>query len=199
LAVGVLPAPAQVRQNVDFLLPQGEAVFTGVPVVFFGVAPSNLAAPSIWGPYKWYILGVALFLLQTALVVGLLVNRARYRRAEMARQESEQRRQRAEDEAQRQRDELAQALRIATLGELTASLSHELGQPLTAIVANAQAARRLFAADPANPEVREALDDLVAEANRAAEIMRRLRALFRQQPFPAAPPDQESDQESNQD
>ena len=163
----------------------GEAVFPGVPIVFVDFRP-----PSIWDLYKWYILGgVTLVLLQTALVGGLLVNRARYRRAEVARQDSEQRRRRAEDEAQRQRDELAHALRVATLGELTASLSHELGQPLTAIVANAQAMRRMIAADQAMQDVKEALEDLVADAKRAAEIMHRLRALFRKEPAVREPVD----------
>lgn len=158
------------------LLPKGSAV--------------SFRSPSIWDLYKGYILGgVMLFLLQTALLVGLLVNRAQYRRAEIARQESEQRRRRAEDEAQRQRDELAHALRVATLGELTASLAHEIRQPLTSIVANTQAARRLLATDQAKPDVEEALADVAAEANRAAEIVRRLRALFRKQPAPRAPED----------
>ena len=147
-------------------------------------------APSTWDLYKWYILGgVALFLLQTSLVVGLVVNRARYRRSQTARQESEQGRRRAEDEVQRQRDELAHALRVATLGELTVSLTHELSQPLTAVIANAQAARMLIAAEQPSPEVQEALDDVATEATRAAEIMRRLRALFRKQPAACAPLD----------
>jgi hypothetical protein len=54
---------------------------------------------------------------------------ARYR-AESAVRESEARRRQAEEEAQRQRDELAHALRVATLGELTASIAHEINQPL---------------------------------------------------------------------
>ena len=158
------------------LLPEGSVV--------------QFRTPSIWDLYRGYILGgVTLFLLQTALVVGLLVNRARYRRAETARQESEQRRLRAEDEAQRQRDELAHALRVATLGELTASVSHELSQPLTAIIANAQAARSLLAADQKKQDVEEALADLAADAYRAAEIVRRLRDLFRKQRAASTPLD----------
>src|SRR5688500_3653541 len=98
-----------------------------------------------WEAYGWYIVGgVSVFLLQTALVIALLLNNAQRRRAELARQESEQRRRRAEEEVQRQRDELAHALRLTTLGELTASIAHELNQPLTAIAANAQAAHRLL-------------------------------------------------------
>jgi signal transduction histidine kinase len=146
--------------------------------------------PSIWDLYKWYIVaGATLLVLQSALVVGLLLNRAQRRSAESARQESEQRRRRAEDEAQRQRDELAHALRVTTLGELTASFAHELNQPLTAIAANAQAARKLLAADHPNPDVDEALNDVTADAHRAAETVLRLRALFRKQRSVRAPLD----------
>jgi signal transduction histidine kinase len=146
--------------------------------------------PSVWDLYKWYVVaGVTLLLLQSALVVGLLLNRAQRRSAETARQESDQRRWRAEDEAQRQRDELAHALRVTTLGELTASFAHELNQPLTAISANAQAARKLLAADHSNPDVDEALKDVTADANRAAETVLRLRALFRKQRSARAPLD----------
>ena len=144
--------------------------------------------PSVWDLYRWYIVGgVVLFLLQSALVVGLLANRAELRRAETAREESEQRRRRAEEEAQRQRDELAHALRVTTLGELTASFAHELNQPLTAIAANAQAARRLLIAGRLDPDVKEAIDDLAADAVRAGETVRRLQALFRKQPAGRAP------------
>ena len=139
--------------------------------------------PSAWESYKWYIVGgITLILLQSALVFGLLVSRAERRRAEQAQRESEERRRRAEEDAQRQRDELAHALRLTTLGELTASISHELNQPLTAIAVNAQAAQRLFNNDRANPDLEEALEDLVTDTIRAAEIIRRLQALFRKTP-----------------
>jgi two-component system, LuxR family, sensor kinase FixL len=92
------------------------------------------------------------------------------------------RRHQAEGEARRQRDELAHVLRTTTLGELAASLAHEINQPLAAIVANAQATRRLLDADRASrPGVLEALSDVVADAKRASEVIRRLRALFRKE------------------
>ena len=137
--------------------------------------------PSVWDLYKWWIAGGASFLLQTALVVGLLANRARRRRAETARQESERRRQ----HARRRPSASATSSRTrcgSPLGELTASFAHEAGQPLTAIAANAQAARRLLAADQVKPDVKEALDDVAADAIRASETIRRLQALFRKQP-----------------
>jgi PAS domain S-box-containing protein len=88
-------------------------------------------------------------------------------------------RRRAEAEARAQREALAHALRLTTLGELVASLAHELSQPLTAIIASAQAARRfLDAPGGGREEVPEALDDIVDDGKRAIAVIRRLRALF---------------------
>ena len=95
---------------------------------------------------------------------------------------TEELRLRAEQESRRVQKELAHVLRVATLGELTAALTHELNQPLTAIVTNAQAARRLLATAPAEPvPVQEALADITEDALRASQVIRRLRALFRKE------------------
>ena len=92
------------------------------------------------------------------------------------------RRRRAEAEARRQREELAHALRVTTLGELAASLAHEINQPLTAIVSNAQAAGRMLASErPDQAELNGALTDIAAGARRAGQVIRRLRALFRKE------------------
>jgi signal transduction histidine kinase len=89
-------------------------------------------------------------------------------------------RKRAEIEAQKSRQELAHVTRVSAMGELTASLAHELNQPLTGILANAQAARRFLDASPPNlDEVRDILADIVEDDKRAAEVIRRLRALLR--------------------
>ncbi len=100
------------------------------------------------------------------------------------------RRRQAEEEAQRQRDELAHVLRTTTLGELAASLAHEINQPLAAIVANAQATRRLLDAGRASrPGVVETLNDIVDDAKRASQVIRRLRALFRKEHVEPRPVD----------
>jgi len=92
------------------------------------------------------------------------------------------RRRQAEEEAGRQREALARALRVTTLGELAASLAHEINQPLAAVVANAQAARRLLdGAGVDSGDVREALADIAGDAKRASQIIRRLWALFRKE------------------
>jgi PAS domain S-box-containing protein len=98
-------------------------------------------------------------------------------------------RKRAEEQARRQREELAHALRVMTLGELTASFAHELNQPLTSIVTNTYAARRLLDGERAKPEIAEALTDIAEDARRASRIIGRLRTLFRKEHVELAPVD----------
>jgi len=86
----------------------------------------------------------------------------------------------AEAELLRQRTELAHLSRVAMLGELSGSMAHELNQPLTAILSNAQAAQRFLADDHTDlNEVRDILADIVAEDKRAGEVIRRLRLLLK--------------------
>ena len=83
-------------------------------------------------------------------------------------------------EAQGLRNDLAHAGRVATIGELTTSLAHELNQPLTAILSNAQAAQRILETAPVDlKEVGEILRDIVEDDKRAGEVIRRLRSLLK--------------------
>jgi two-component system sensor kinase FixL len=87
-----------------------------------------------------------------------------------------------EIELREQRAELAHVARISTMGELAASLAHELNQPLTAILSNAQAALRFLGNKPADlEEVREILEDIVKDNSRAGEVIRRMRALVKKE------------------
>ncbi|MDP3653213.1 MAG: ATP-binding protein [Rhodoferax sp.] len=82
---------------------------------------------------------------------------------------------------------LGQVTRLNTLGELAAGLAHELNQPLTAILANTQAAQRLLREDtPDLPPIRQALSQAVGQARRAAEVVGRLRRMV-EQPQAASP------------
>jgi signal transduction histidine kinase len=88
-------------------------------------------------------------------------------------------RKRAEAEIRRLSEELRQAAQVMTMGELTASLAHELNQPLGAIFNNAKAARRLLAAKrPDLAEIDAALDDIVRDDARAVDIVKNVRAMF---------------------
>ncbi|MCZ6853126.1 MAG: PAS domain S-box protein [Gammaproteobacteria bacterium] len=85
----------------------------------------------------------------------------------------------AEEALRQQRGELAHVLRTATMGELTATLAHELNQPLTAIRSNAEAAKRFMSTNPPNlSEIGEILDDIIDDDKRAAEVIRHMRALL---------------------
>src|SRR5713101_5766518 len=78
---------------------------------------------------------------------------------------------------------LAHANRVATMGQLTASIAHEVNQPITAAVTYALAARRYLSADPPNfREVDDALSLIVKEGNRAGEVVERVRALIKKVP-----------------
>ena len=92
----------------------------------------------------------------------------------------------ARESEQRYREvqlELAHANRVATTGQLTASITHEVNQPLTAAVTYALAARRFLSADPPNfREVDNALSLVVREGNRAGEVVERVRALIKKAP-----------------
>jgi C4-dicarboxylate-specific signal transduction histidine kinase len=89
----------------------------------------------------------------------------------------------AQLEAAAQRLELAHLSRVAVLGELTGALAHELSQPLTAVLSNAQAAKGFMNREPIDmPEIRAAIDDIISANRRASAVIDRLRALLRKQP-----------------
>ena len=92
-------------------------------------------------------------------------------------------RKRAEEERERLRQaqaDLAYINRVSTMGELTASLAHEINQPIGAAVTNAQACLRFLNRDrPDMPEAREAALEMVRDASRAADIIDRVRSLYR--------------------
>jgi signal transduction histidine kinase len=99
-------------------------------------------------------------------------------------------RKRAEAEIHRLSEELRQASQVMTMGELTASLAHELNQPLGAILNNAKAARRLLSANtPDLFEIDAALDDIVRDDARAVEIVKNVRAMFQRGEAKMAPVD----------
>lgn len=99
-------------------------------------------------------------------------------------------RKQAEAEAARRRDELAHLARVSMLGELSGSLAHELNQPLSAIVSNAQAAQRFLAREPSRPEnVSEILGDIVTSGKRAGAVITRLRSLMKKEEVQHQPVD----------
>ena len=122
--------------------------------------------PTVWDQYWREIsLAVVVLLLQTALIAGLLLQRSRRRAAEHA--------------AQALRSEVAHASRLAIAGELTASIAHEINQPLGAILSNAEAADLMLQSGEDRRDVlRQILADIRRDDLRASEVIRRLRGLL---------------------
>jgi signal transduction histidine kinase len=122
-------------------------------------------APSFWEQYRWRIVAVLVTLaIETALLIELVAERHS--------------RQRAETESRQRGQELAHASRLATVGELAASISHEINQPLGAILANAETAELLLQSSNPSPEdLRQILADIRRDDVRASQVMSRVRAL----------------------
>jgi C4-dicarboxylate-specific signal transduction histidine kinase len=89
-------------------------------------------------------------------------------------------RKRAEEALQKLQTELAHVTRVATMGELTASIAHEINQPLGAIVTNGQSCLRLLARE--SPDInksREVVERMISDGLRASDVVTRIRALLR--------------------
>jgi len=161
-AIG-LQAPAQPGCTADWRQLRHWGIDVGLLPTDCEVRFRQLTA---WDRYRWQILAaLAVILAQAALIAALLVQRHRRVRAELA--------------VQRQRGELFHATRLATMGELTASIAHEVNQPLGAILANVDAAEMLLDSDTMDPGVlRQILADVRRDDLRASDVIRRLRALL---------------------
>jgi signal transduction histidine kinase len=140
----------------------------------WGIPESRLPAgrivrfrgPSLWREYRLTVLSaVAVLAMQSLLIVGLLYQRRARRRAET--------------ESRKNLALAADAGRRMTMSALTSSISHELGQPLTAITHNAQALQMMLAANRATPdEIGEILADIETQGVRASQIVDRNRTML---------------------
>ena len=127
--------------------------------------------PTIWQQYSWQIAFIsAIFLFQAGLISILLHERGKRRLAEV--------------QARQRMAELAHLNRFSTAGELTATIAHEINQPLGAILANAETAQAiLVSARPDIAELNDIVDDIIQDDRRASEVIRRMRSLLRKAPF----------------
>jgi C4-dicarboxylate-specific signal transduction histidine kinase len=86
---------------------------------------------------------------------------------------------RAQEELHNIQAELARMMRVMTLGQLTASIAHEVSQPLSGIITNASTCFRMLKSDPPNIDgARETVQRTIRDGNRASEVIARLRSLF---------------------
>ena len=155
----------------DFTTP----VFDWRQLQRFGISESRLPAgsevrfrpPGLWDQYYWGVMAaLAVVLLQAAMIIWLLFERHR--------------RQIAELEARRRLLEVIHLNRSATAGALSASVAHELNQPLGAILNNTEAAETLLTMNaPDMRQLKEILADIRRDDQRASEIIRHLRGLLK--------------------
>jgi len=126
-------------------------------------------APTAWQEYNRQILAIAAaIIIQAALIAGLLHER-QYRR-------------RAERMARGTMSELTQMNRLAAAGELSASIAHEINQPLTGMILRASAALHWLAGDrPDIAKARELVSDIVSAGHRASDIVGSIRAMFKKE------------------
>ena len=93
-----------------------------------------------------------------------------------------------EEALRRTETQLARAAQTATIGELAASIAHEVNQPLSAVVASAHACVRWLSAQPPNLVMaRQAAERIVRDGKDAGEVVRRVRALFKRAPLQMSP------------
>lgn len=126
--------------------------------------------------------GHAVFLKKRPVLLVVCEDIREQKRAEEATQQSEKQRQQSEEEREKLRQQLAHLAhldRVSTIGQLTASLAHEIKQPIGAAVTNAEAFLRLLDRDPPDlAEAREAALEIAKDARRAADIIDRVRTLY---------------------
>jgi C4-dicarboxylate-specific signal transduction histidine kinase len=97
-------------------------------------------------------------------------------------------RRQAEGAAQRHLSQIAHLDRVASMGQLASSLAHELNQPLTAILSNAQAARRVLASAPLDlTELQACVADIIDDDRRAADVIQHVRRLLKKTDFISLP------------
>jgi signal transduction histidine kinase len=124
----------------------------------------------------------------TALCINLAI--AAKQRAERARREAIEDRQAARQALLEIEQKLARAAQIATLGEASASIAHEINQPLSAIIANAHMCFESLSNDPTHvKEARSLVQDILDSGYHATNVVQRMRALFKSGPFQRAPLD----------
>jgi signal transduction histidine kinase len=127
--------------------------------------------PTAWQRYSWQIASIVVVLLIQAGLIAILLREHR-------------RRQLAEVQARQRMAELAHVNRFSTAGELTASIAHEINQPLGSILTNTETAQVILRSPkPDIGEVLEILDDILQDDRRATEVIRRMRSLLKKAPF----------------
>jgi signal transduction histidine kinase len=125
----------------------------------------------VWEQYSWQIMFVSAIVFAQTGFISILLREHRRRRL-------------AEVQARERMAELAHINRFSTAGELTASIAHEINQPLGSILTNAETAKAILTSPhPDLDELNDIVDDILQDDRRASEVIRRMRSLLRKAPF----------------
>ena len=161
------------------VLQYGPAKYDWRKLQRWGISESRLPSgsqvlfrePTAWQRYSWQIaLTIAIILLQTGLIAALLREHRRRRLAEV--------------QSRQRMAELARVMRFSTAGEMAASISHELNQPLGAILTNAETLDVILKSPtPDITELKDIVKDILHDDQRAGEVIRRIRSLLKKAPF----------------
>ena len=167
------------------LIPLAAPIFDWRQMQRWGIAESSLPPgstiafrdPTLWERYWWQIaLTTTIVLMQAGLIAGLL--------------REHRRRQFAEVQSRQRMAELAHVNRFSTAGELTASIAHEINQPLGAILTNAETAAAILKSQRPDiaaladvVELKDIVNDILEDDRRATEVIRRMRSLLKRAPF----------------
>jgi signal transduction histidine kinase len=127
--------------------------------------------PTAWEQYSWQIASIVAVILTQAALISVLLREHRRRKF-------------SEVQSRQRMPELAHVNRFSTAGELTASIAHEINQPLGSIMTNAETANAILKSPtPDIAELKEIVNDILQDDRRAAEVIRRMRSLPKKAPF----------------
>jgi signal transduction histidine kinase len=133
--------------------------------------------PTAWEQYSWQIASIVTVILTQAGLISVLLREHRRRKF-------------SEVQSRQRMAELAHVNRFSTAGELTASIAHEINQPLGSIMTNAETAQAILKSQspdiaelPYIIELKEIVNDILLDDRRAAEVIRRMRSLLKKAPF----------------
>jgi signal transduction histidine kinase len=133
--------------------------------------------PTAWERYSWQIASIVAVILTQAGLISVLLREHRRRKF-------------SEVQSRQRMAELAHVNRFSTAGELTASIAHEINQPLGSIMTNAETAQAILKSQspdiaelPYIIELKEIVNDILLDDRRAAEVIRRMRSLLKKAPF----------------
>ena len=127
--------------------------------------------PTAWDQYSWQIASIVAVILTQAGLISVLLREHRRRKF-------------SEVQSRQRMAELAHVNRFSTAGELTASIAHEINQPLGSIMTNAETANAILKSPtPDIAELKDIVNDILLDDRRAAEVIRRMRSLLKKAPF----------------